>query len=300
MGQLEDLRLFVRVVDAGSISKAADGMNIAKSAVSRRVALLEERYGAKLIDRSPGSWSVTDTGRELFQRAVRLVHEMDEIEGDFLSTASVIEGPLTVSLPHEFGVEFLYKTIIEFKVKHPQIQLTVEFDDRRVDLSRENFDLAIRITSGPETGLDAERIGTVKHGLFASRAYLEEGPEVNEIRNLREHQLLYYGSARRASWEFVSPSGKLEAFEFPPYLNSNSGVFLLESVKAGMGIARLPDFLVGDEDLNGSLTRVLPEAGIAEWGIYLVRPANRRVNRRMRLFSEELKRTCLLLPKRTC
>jgi len=107
MGQMEDLRLFTVIVENHSISKAADRLNIAKSAVSRRLHLLEDRYSAKLIDRAPGRWNVTETGRELYQRALRAVHDFEEIETDFSSTHAAISGPLSVSLPREFGISIL-------------------------------------------------------------------------------------------------------------------------------------------------------------------------------------------------
>lgn len=293
MGQIEDLRLFINVVDAAGISKAADVLNIAKSAVSRRLSLLEERYDTRLIDREPGRWEITETGRELYQRANRLVHDMDEIEGDFSNASAAVEGPLTVSVPREFGIAFLQPSILAFKTKYPQIRLTVDFSDRSVDLARENIDLAVRITGALEDGLEAERIGSVQHRLYASPRYLSDHEPVNDLCDLHDHRLLYFGSARRAYWEFQSPAGQPEKFVFQPFLNSNSGIFLLDAVRNGLGIARLPDFIVNEWDHSEDLIEVLPGTLIAEWGIYLVQSQNQRLNRRMRLFAEEMKRSCL-------
>lgn len=293
MGQMEDMRLLVTVVSAASISKAADEMNIAKSAVSRRLKLLEERYGTRLIDRTPGSWEVTAAGKELYQRAARIVQEMDEVDTDFLSTSAAVEGPLAVSVPREFGLAFLNPSLIKFKMRHPQIHLTMDFSDRRVDLARENIDLAIRITDAPDPNLNTIRIGTVKHSLFASSGYLSGYPPIKDLCDLHDHHLLFFGSARKASWEFVSPKGKLNGFAFKPFLNSNSGPFLLDAVRSGMGIARLPHFITARAERTGEVVRVLSEVRIAEWGIYLVHAEDRRLNRRMRLFAEEMKATFL-------
>ena len=268
-------------------------MGIAKSAVSRRLGLLEERYNARLIDREPGTWAVTSTGQELLRRATHLVHEMDEIEGDFASTSSVIEGPLTVSVPREFGISFLNPALIAFKARYPQIRLTVDFDDRPVDLARENYDMAIRISRALDDGQDAIRIGTVRHALYASRVYLAQRAPINDVGDLQGHQFLNFGPARRAHWDFLSPSGKLKTFDFPPHLNSNSGLFLLSAVKADLGIARLPDFIVGDLNSSDAIERVLPEIAIPQWGIYLVHAEQGPLNRRMRLFAEEMKQACL-------
>lgn len=293
MGQIEDLRLYSLVIESGSISKAAGKLNIAKSAVSRRLALLEERYGAKLIDRVPGVWRVTETGRELHQRAIRVVGEMDEIENDFVNTFADLTGPLSISLPRDFGINFLKDALITFKSHYPEIQLTIDFEDRAVDLARENYDFAIRITVEVENGNSAVRIGTVRHRLYASPKYLEVHSMPRSLGDLRQHQLLYFGTARRAIWDFQTDKGKPQSFEFQPFLNSNSGAFLLESSLKGLGIGRLPDFIAADAMTAGDLVQVLPDASLPEWGIYLVHEDDRRLNRRMRLFAEEMKQACL-------
>lgn len=204
MGQIEDLRLFVLVVENGSISKAADKLRIAKSAVSRRLSLLEARYGKKLIDRAPGVWGVTETGRELYQRATRVVGDVDEIEGDFVNASADLTGPLSISVPREFGIAYLKDALIAFKERHPEIQLTVDFDDRTVDLTRENYDFAIRIRPEAKSDLSEVRIGTVRHGIYASQTYLDVHSEPRGVNDLHQHQLLYFGTARRAVWDFLA------------------------------------------------------------------------------------------------
>lgn len=296
MGQIEDLRLFILIVDNGSITKAADKLRIAKSAVSRRLSLLEERYGTRLIDRAPGVWAVTETGRELHQRATLVVGDVDEIEDDFVNASADLTGPLSLSVPRDFGISFLHNTLIGFQERHPEIQLTVDFDDRRVDLARENYDFAIRIAPVTAKGTQEEAIGTVRHQLFASPMYLATHSQPRSLGELRQHQLLHFGSARRAVWDFMSDKGKPLPFEFQPFLNSNSGVFLLEATIKGLGIARLPDFITSGALADGQLVPVLPYETVPDWGVFLVRAEDRRVNRRMRLFSDEIKQACLLGP----
>lgn len=293
MGQIEDLRLFVFVVENGSISKAADKLRIAKSAVSRRLSLLEERYGKKLIDRAPGAWDVTETGRELYQRATQVVGDIDEIEDDFVNASADLTGPLSISVPRDFGISFLNNALIAFKECHPKILLTIDFDDRTVDLERENYDFAIRITPEASDTHSQVRIGTVKHGLYASQQYLDTHSEPQTFNDLRRHQLLFFGTARRAVWDFGTDKSKLRLLEFQPFLNSNSGVFLLQAALKGLGIARLPGFITSDALAAGHLIPVLPELAVLDWGIYLVHAEDRRLNRRMRLFSEKISQLCL-------
>lgn len=292
LGQIEDLRLFVHVVERGGISKAAEKLRIAKSAVSRRLGLLEERYGSRLIDRTPGVWNVTASGRELHQRAMRVVGDVDEIEDDFANASTNLAGPLSISVPRDFGVAFLIDTLITFKERYPEIQLTVDFDDRTVDLSRENYDFAIRIAPEAKGENSEVRIGSVRHGLYASQTYLEMHPEPLTLEELRAHKLLYFGTARRAIWDFVTDNGKPQPFEFQPFVNSNSGVFLLEATLKGLGIGRLPDFIASNALAKGLLIPVLPRVSEPDLGIYLVHSEGRRFNRRMRIFADEMTRVC--------
>jgi len=293
MGQIEDLRLFIAIVDQGSISRAADSMNIVKSAVSRRLNLLEERYGSRLIDRSPGNWEITTTGLELYQRALRVVGDADEIESDFTELTQNLAGPLTISIPREFGISFLMPTLIAFEDRYPEIQLTVDFDDRMVDFSRDNYDFAIRITTELEANVVAKRIGTTRHQLCTSPSYLALNGHPKSLQELSKHALLHFGSVKRARWKFQSTSGKDRTVEFQPILNSNSGVFLLSAAKNGIGIARLPDFICQHAILAGDLVALLPDLSVSNGGIYLVHAEDRRINRRMRLFAEAIEAACL-------
>ena len=294
MGQIEDLRLFALIVENHSLSRAAERLNIAKSAVSRRLGLLEERYGSRLIDRKPGVWEVTPTGLELYQRAVRVVNDVDDIESDFVEATQNLAGPLTISVPRDFGIAFLSPALHAFKTRYPDIQLTVDFDDRIVDLSRENYDFAIRVTPKIDAGFIAKKIGVAEHRLCASPAYLDTNGAPENLRDLHNHPLLYFGKARRAVWTFDNCAGKTESLEFQPSLNSNHGDFLLKAAEQGLGIARLPDFISEKAVARGSLTSILPDLAMRPWGIYLLHAEDRRLNQRMRLFAKDIEAACLL------
>ncbi len=292
MGQVEDLRAFVQIIEQGSISKAADTLNIAKSAVSRRLNLLEDRYGSVLINRQPGSWRVTDTGKELYQRAVTVIGEIDDMEGDFSQEHRSIEGGLSISVAHEFGLVFLGPALIDFKQQHPDIQLNVVFDNRPVDLALENFDMAIRITPQDLTAPNTTFLGASYHRLYASPDYLNDNGTPDCVADLKRHSLLNYGTAKRTEWSFKDASGRTSKVIFKPAMGSNSGVFLLDAVKRGMGISRLPNFVgkayARDEDTVSILEHLAP----SPLNIFLLHAEHRRVNRRMRVFSESMQQAC--------
>ena len=293
MGQIEDLRLFVTIVETGSISKAADQLCIVKSAVSRRLNLLETRYASRLIDRDPGNWQVTPTGLELYQRAAQIVGEAEEIESDFTEATQKIAGSLNISIPRDFGVSFLNDTLIAFQKRYPEILLTIDFDDHIVDISRENYDFAIRITSELKQNVTGKKIGTTRHQLCASPSYLALHGTPATLEDLHDHDLLHFGSQKRVRWNFQATSGKAQFIEFQPAMNSNSGVFLLESCVRGMGIAMLPDFIFQRSVAAGDLVTILPNLIYPDWGIFLTHTEGRRLNRRMRLFAEAIEDACL-------
>ena len=291
MGQIEDLRLFVKIVDSGGIARAAEAMNIAKSAVSRRLSQLEDRYGVRLIDRQPRVWEVTSAGQELYQRASGMVADADDLDADFMQQSLALKGPLSVTIAREFGLSFLKPALFRFAEAHPQIDLTIDFDDRTVDLENENYDLAVRVTATELKGLNCHRIGTTRHGLFASRTYSQARGLPQSVEDLSSHPLLHYGSERRATW-VLDEAGKRRTVTFRPALRSNYGSFLVDAALNDHGIIRLPLFVV-DEQLNsGSLVHVLPHLSHNDYGIYVVHSSNRRLNKRMRAMIEALSESC--------
>ena len=293
MGQIEDLRLFVKTVDSGGIARAAEEMGIAKSAVSRRLAQLEERYGVRLIDRQPRVWEVTTAGQEMYQRAVSMIADADDLDADFLHLAHTPKGPLSISIAREFGLTFLKPTLFQFAEGHPQIDLVIDFDDRVVDVEAENYDLAVRITASELKGLNCQRIGTTRHGLFASRTYADAHGLPQSVEDLTGHPLLHYGGERRATWEFEDGERK-RSVTFRPSLRSNYGSFLVDAALRDAGIIRLPLFVVEKQQAAGRLVPVLQHLKHKDYGIYVVHSANRRLNRRMRMLIDALAHACQL------
>ncbi len=255
--------------------------------------MLEDRYGSRLIDRSPGNWQATTTGLELYQRAVQIVGEADEIESDFTEATQSLAGALNISIPRDFGTSFLKDALMAFQKRYPEILLTIDFDDHIVNMSRENYDFAIRITPKLKQDVTGKQIGTTRHQLCASPKYLAQHGCPKTLEELRRHALLHFGTVKRGRWNFQEATGKKQSIEFQPAMNSNSGVFLLESAINGMGITWLPDFICQSSISAGTLVSVLPDFTVSQWGIFLIHPEGRRLNRRMRLFSQAMEDACL-------
>ncbi|MEK9813899.1 MAG: LysR family transcriptional regulator [Paracoccaceae bacterium] len=288
MGQMEDLKLYVQVVEQGSISKAASILRIAKSAVSRRISILEERYSSVLIDRTPGKWEITKVGLDLYQRSRALVAEFEEVNEDFTSLHAQISGPLNISIPRDFGLNYLRQKLFEFQGKYPNIKLSIDFDDRFVDLETENYDFAIRITAQADTKYISKRIGAIRRYLCASPEYLSLNGTPQNLEDLQAHSLLHYGNTKRGNWTFQTSDRKEKSIKFSPTISSNSGQFLGEAALNNIGISMLPDFIADKYIDTGQLKTILPQYSLSPYEIYLTHLGSRRLNRRMRAFSSAL------------
>ena len=288
MGQMEDLKLYVQVVEQGSISKAASILRIAKSAVSRRISILEERYSSVLIDRTPGKWEITKVGLDLYQRSRALVAEFEEVNEDFTSLHAQISGPLNISIPRDFGLNYLRQKLFEFQGKYPNIKLSIDFDDRFVDLETENYDFAIRITAQADTKYISKRIGAIRRYLCASPEYLRLNGTPQNLEDLQAHSLLHYGNTKRGNWTFQTSDRKEKSIKFSPTISSNSGQFLGEAALNNIGISMLPDFIADKYIDTGQLKTILPQYSLSPYEIYLTHLGSRRLNRRMRAFSSAL------------
>ena len=284
MGQLEDLNVFVRVVEAGSISKAAEQLGVAKSGVSRRLAALENRLGAPLMTRTTRSLSLTTFGREYYQRALKLIGDALELDAMAMDEGTSLSGLLRVAAPLSFGLLHLSPAIDAFMREHPGLTIDVDFSDHKVDLVEQGMDLAIRIADLGDSSLQARRICPIRLVLCASPAYLEERGVPNSPEDLARHEILGYklgdGPAIKLTDDrpgrlLVRPSSRVMA---------NNGDFLRDMAVAGHGIAVLPTFIVWRSLAAGDLVQVLdshkPDA-LNAWAVY---PRTRYLSLRARRF----------------
>jgi DNA-binding transcriptional LysR family regulator len=174
MDRLEEMRTFVGVVEAGSITGAADRLGIAKSAVSRRLADLEERLSVQLFRRTTRRLDLTDTGRSFYERCLRILADAEEAEFAVSQEHGDLQGRLRVAVPLSFGLNHLGPAIDNFLRTHPGIEFDLDLNDRQVDLLAEGFDLAVRIAELEDSTPIARRLAPMRHVVGASPAYLAE------------------------------------------------------------------------------------------------------------------------------
>jgi DNA-binding transcriptional LysR family regulator len=253
----EDLATFVHVVDSGTITAAAARLGVAKSVVSKRVMQLERQLAAKLLHRSSRRVAPTDTGALLYERARRVLAELDSLTDEVAARSGTLQGLIRVAGPMSFGIRHLGRIIARFMQMHERLEITLDLDDRRVDLLGGAYDFGIRIGHLSDSALRAKRLGVSHRILCCSPDYAARRELPTSLEALAEHVSLGYANAPAGHvWSFINTGGasrEPRSLAMRGRLVSNSGEALLDAAVAGLGVAVLPDFMVGDLVRAGSL-----------------------------------------------
>lgn len=283
MNQLEDMQTFVRIVEAGSITKASLQLNTVKSAVSRRLAELEKRLGVTLLTRTTRSQVLTDSGRSYYQQCLRIIDDLAEVESSIKDQHCSLAGTIKISVPLSFGLKHLAPAFRQFNHTHPDVLFNVDFNDRKVDLVEEGYDLAIRISNLADSSLVARKITSVAPVLCASPTYLKQYGEPKTAEDLSQgHVRLRYNLMPEA-WQFVSESGQPIVVKSPIVLSANNGDYLCGEAIAGRGLLFGPDFICYEAIRAGQLKPLLCEQlkNLAT-NAYAVYPQTRHLSQRVR------------------
>lgn len=292
MGQFEDMAIFIKIVEAGGISRAAEQLGIAKSAVSRRLGELERRLGVQLMNRSTRRYSLTEAGRNYYARAAQILSDTAELDAEISERQGLLRGSVRMSLPLSFGLQHLAPAIIDFACQHPDLTVDIDFSDRHVDLIEEGYDLAIRITDPKSSTLIARKLTPIHFVLCASPAYLERRGEPRHPDDLADHDGVFYSNVPERSWTLISPQGR--EFQASPHMrmSASNGDFLREAAIAGLGITRSPLFLVRKVLEEGRLKAVLADYTIPGLNAYALYPQTRFLSRRVRAIIDMIVDAC--------
>ena len=288
MGQLEDMRIFVRVVEAGGVGKAADQLGLAKSGVSRSLVSLENRLGVQLLNRTTRRISLSGVGREYYQAAVKLLGDISELDALAANAETSLQGQLRLAVPLSFGLCHLSAAIDEFVRAHPGLTFDIDFSDRLVDLVEQGVDLAIRITALKDSSFKARRICPIRLKLCASPAYLDAHGTPLTPDDLKRHALLGYNIGAGTALKLKDPQGNEHLVQTSSRMVANNGDFLRDMALAGHGIVLLPTFIAWQALANGALKPVLETylpAQLSAWAVY---PQTRYLSQRARVFIDFL------------
>jgi DNA-binding transcriptional LysR family regulator len=280
---LEDLRTFVDVADAGGVSSAARRLGVSKSIVSRRLFRLEAELGVQLLARTTRGAALTEAGVTFREHAARVCAEIDSAL-ETIMPAGELRGRLRIAAPLSLGPTHLALVFAEMARRHPLLHVQASYSDRFVDIIGEGFDCAIRVGYLNDSNLIARRVGPVTGKLVASPDYIREHGTPETPDELLTHQALMQGTE---TWQFmdgdrtisIHPQGRFKA---------DNGTALTAAAVAGLGIAWLPDHLIkGDLD-SGALVQVMTRYPVPTGGMFVVRPPGQHSTRKVRVLTELL------------
>ena len=289
MDRLAEIEALIAVIGSGSFSAAGERIGLAKSVVSRRITQLEQRLGSRLLNRTTRRLSLTDAGRNFYQRAVQILADLDDAEQGASTESTDLRGTLKVAAPLSFGVAHLSRALNDFLNQHPAIIINLDLNDRNINLVEEGFDLAVRIGELQDSTLMARRLGTSRMVTCASRTYLEHHGEPLHPNDLQGHSGLQYSNiTSKQHWLFESSDGKTIQAQPQIRIRANNGEALAAAAIAGLGITTGPTFILGRSIKEGKLVTILDDYHRPSVGIYAVYPPGRLIPRRIQVFSDFL------------
>jgi DNA-binding transcriptional LysR family regulator len=283
MDRFQEMKVFVAVVDNGSFVRAADALKSSKAAVSRLLADLERRLGARLLNRTTRRLSLTDDGKMFYARCTELLHALEEAESELNTRTGEAAGHLRVTAPVTFGNNLMAPLWGDFLAQHPKVSLDVNLSDRTADLVEEGLDLAVRIARAPHPVFIARKLASTRMVLCASPEYLAKNGTPSKPQDLAEHEVVSYTYwSSRDEWEFKRADGIVETVKTRPRMHANSGDTCVAAALKHHGIVMQPDFLLFEALRSGALVRLLPDYEAVELGIYAVYASRRQLPLKLR------------------
>lgn len=283
--ELSELQAFVKVVQTGSFTRAADLLGSQKSHLSRVVSGLEQRLGVRLLERSTRAMHLTEIGREVFERAVGILGAVEDTERVAQQLHAEPRGTLKLTCGVEFGLIAVGAWIDSYLAANPQVAVEADFTGRVIDIVHEGFDLAIRVGELADSRLAARRLGELEYGLFASPAYLQRRAAPAAPEDVAGHALLAFtGGSRASGWRLARGGEQRLVDTSGARLRVNNSFGVRDAAVAGLGIAQLPMLVAGPAVDAGSLVRLMPDWEPPRVPVHAVFASSRYLSAKVRSF----------------
>jgi DNA-binding transcriptional LysR family regulator len=269
----EALAIFAKVVELRSFAAAANDLSLSKATVSKAVSRLEERLGARLFNRTSRRLALTDAGHRLADRAARLLADGEAAENETLAQSVAPRGLVRFAVPMTFGLKAVAPLLPDFLKAYPDVSIDLHLSDATVDLIGEGFDAGLRIARLPDSSLIARRLCAMPRHTVAAPSYLKTYGRPTHPMHLAEHKCFGYAYLSTAGlWHYTNAAGEQASVRPAGPLRVNNGEALLPAVLAGLGIADLPEFIVGDAIAAGKVEVILKGWKQPEGAVHLVTP----------------------------
>jgi DNA-binding transcriptional LysR family regulator len=289
MNSLTDIAIFVKVVQLSSFTAAADALEMSQPVVSKAVTRLEEKLGARLLNRTTRRLSLTEAGSELYRRSVRALEEIENAELEVARFQTEPKGVLRISAPMSFSILQLGGKLNTFLERYPGVSVELTLDDRRIDLVEEGVDVAIRIANLRDSSLVARKIVPCRQVLCAAPSYLKKHGTPERPEDLLEHNCILYSFLTHArEWRLLDEQGEEHVVPLKGTLQTNNGLVNRAAAMSGVGIVMLPTFYVGEQLRSGELVPILCKFRPADIAVYAVYPERRNLTPKVRAFIDFL------------
>ncbi len=284
----DKLRIFHAAAKAGSFTHAAEQLHMSQSAVSRQISALEESLGLKLFIRHARGLVLTEVGEQLFSTSHHMWEELQSVENQITESRDVPAGPLVVTTTVGFGSTWLAPRLHEFINLYPTVQLEIRLNDTELDLAMRQADVAIRLHQPSQTEMIQRKLFTVHFHIYASRAYLEKHGTPECAADLDDHCIITFGSpvpSHLTEINYLERLGRKDKGLRRANLRVNAIAGMTQAVRAGVGIAMLPDYATENSD---DLISILPELKLPEFEAYFVYPPALKSSKRVGVFRDFL------------
>lgn len=273
---LEAWAIFAKVAETGSFARAAAELAISQPTVSKALTRLETRLKTTLFHRTSRRMSLTASGQAALERATRILSEGEAVEAEITEQSKSLRGTIRIAAPMSFGISHLAPALPAFMALHPDVTLDVQFSDELIDVVDQAFDIALRISTLPDSSLLARRLCTVRLMLVGAPSYFERHGRPEHPRDLAMHRALRYVHSRIGeTWRFGHPAHGECSQVVPPALRVNNAEALIPALHAGLGLAMQPEFLVWDDLRTGRVEATLTDWMIDPIALHIVTPPGR-------------------------
>lgn len=288
MDRLTAMQAFVRVVERGGFTAAAEDLRFSRAMVSKHVQDLEEHLGARLLNRTTRKVSLTEAGRVYFERSLQLLADLTETEEAVGALQAKPRGRLRINAPVSFGALHLAAAVADYMAAQPEVSVEFTLNDRVVDLVEEGYDVAVRIGRLADSSLIARRLAPCRMVVCASPEYLTRNGQPLVPADLAGHNCLGYSYGQaRGEWQFEGPEGA-DLVRVRGRMQANNGDALRAAALHGTGVVLLPSFIVGIDLAAGRLLPVLAGYRVPELAIHAVYPPGRHLSAKVRSFVDFL------------
>lgn len=289
MERIQALRLFVRVVDLGSFSKAAAELGMGQPAATKQVRRMEAQLGARLLHRSTRGVTPTEIGLLYYEKCKLITHHVEEAESLASLMQAQVQGELRINTSVAFGRRVMAPLVMQFMLANPRLQVDLSCEDRYVNLVEQGVDVAIRMGRLADSSLGSRYLGLNPWVVVATPEYLRQHGAPRQPKELAQHDALIYSTVQGdARWHFSGTQGRAASVAVRGRLRSNNLSMLLAAARAGFGVAALPRYVAQESIRTGALVTTLDDWQLPQQEIHAVYPSPRMVPAKVTQFIEWL------------